>query len=213
MSDKRAALFDLDGTLVDSMWVWDRLLIDFLDRHGFETPPHVLNQVAYMSLTQSSAYVRKEFGLSVTPEEIRQEWTDMVYEAYSQKIGLKPGAEEYLHELKEQGVRLGVATSCDRALCEACLKNNGIYDMFDVYTYADEVGKGKSSPDIYLECLRRLDCPAEDSVLFEDILTALRTAKAIGMKVVIVEDASAEPDRAALKAEADLYIRDFRALL
>lgn len=213
MTEQKAALFDLDGTLADSMWVWDRLLIDFLERQGLETPPHILNEVSHMSLTQSSAYIQKEFQLSMTPEEIRKEWTDMVYEAYSKKITLKAGAADYLRDLKEQGVRLAIVTSCDQTLCEVCLKNNGVYSLFDVFTYADQVGKGKSSPDIYLECLRRLNVPAAEAVLFEDILTALRTAKKIGMKVVAVEDERAKADRKQIQYESDYYIRDFRQLL
>lgn len=213
MMEKKAALFDLDGTLVDSMWIWDRLLIDFLASHGLETPQYVLNEVVHMSLTQSSAYIQKLFGLPMTPEEIRQEWTDMVYEAYAQKIRLKPGAEEYLRHLKERGIAMGIVTSCDRTLCEICLKHNGVYDLFDVFTFADDVGKGKNSPDIYLECLRRLGCTADQAVLFEDILTALRTAKKIGMQVVVVEESSAAPDRELLQKEADQYIQNFYELL
>lgn len=210
---RRAAIFDLDGTLVDSMWAWKSLMIDFLDAHGIEAPDHVKSEVAHMSLTQSSAYVQQYFQLSMTPEEIYQEWTDMVYAAYSEKIELKPGAGEYLRVLKNKGILLGLATSCDSILCEACLKRNGIAQLFDAITYADEVGIGKSSPEIYLECLRRLTVKPQETVLFEDIITPLRCGAAIGMYTAAVEDSYAAADREQLMAEADWYIRDYRELL
>ncbi len=209
----KAAIFDLDGTLIDSMWVWENLLIDFLNERGFKAPSHLLNDVTHMSIVQSSAYVQKYFNLPMTPDEVLKQWRSMVYVSYSEKIKLKPGAKEYLKMLKRQGVKLGIATSCDHTLCEVCMEKNDILDLFDTITYADEVGKGKANPDVYLECLKRLDCSPEDTVLFEDILVALRTGKAMGMRVVAVEDESAMPDRDLLKKEADLYIRDFNELI
>ena len=166
-----------------------------------------------MSIVQSSAYVQKYFNLPMTAEEVLTEWRQMVYSAYAEKITLKPGAKEYLYHLKNQGVKLAIATSCDHALCEVCLRNNEILDLFLTITYSDEVGKGKNFPDIYLECLRRLDCSPEDAILFEDILVALRTGKKIGMEVVAVEDPSATPDHALMKQEADLYIQSFEERL
>lgn len=215
MNDRniKAAIFDLDGTLMDSMWVWDRLLIDFLARHGFETPDYVLQKVVHMTITQSSAYVQQEFELSMTPEEIRDEWMDMVYSSYAHKVRPKPGAKEFLVQLRQRGIQVALATACTRELCEACLHSNGMLELMDSITYADEVGKGKGSPDVYWECLRRLGRMPEETVLFEDILTALRTAKAIGLRVAVVEDKSAAADRRQLKKEADQYILDFRELL
>lgn len=210
---KRAAIFDLDGTLVDSMWVWDFLMIDFLKRYGLDAPPHVRKEVTHMSLVQSSIYVQQYFRLPMTAEEILEEWRQMVYTAYAEKIQLKKGAKAYLERLKEEGVKIGLATSCDSTLCEACLIKNRIKPYFDAITYADEVGIGKKSPDIYIECLKRLGCAPQDAVLFEDILTALRTGKSIGMKTVAVEDARAAAERDLLMKEADWYIRDFEELI
>ncbi len=210
---KQAAIFDLDGTLIDSMWIWENLLVDFLKARNLVAPEHMLNEVTHMSLVQSSAYVQEFFQLPMTPAEVHKEWTDTVYAAYAEKIKLKPGAKEYLHYLKDQGVKLAVATSCDPRLCQACLKQNGVLPLFDVITYADEVGKGKNYPDIYLECLKRLNCSLKDAVLFEDILVALRTGKSIGMRVIIMEDQSAKPDWPLLKKEADRYIQSFHELM
>lgn len=208
----KAALFDLDGTLVDSMWVWDRLMVDFLTKYHLPELPEVMEKVTHMSLVQSSVYVKERYGLSMTPEEILAEWMDMVYHAYAEQIPLKPGAKEYLADLQNRGVHIGLVTACAPELCTACLKNNGIDNMFETITYVDDVGKGKDFPDIYIECLRRLNCEPKDAVLFEDILTGLRTAKKIGLRVVAVEEDN-EEDVETLKQEADFYIKDFYEIL
>ncbi|MBQ4145325.1 MAG: HAD family phosphatase [Clostridia bacterium] len=213
MKIKKAAIFDMDGTLIDSMWVWRNLLKDFLRKLNIEAPEHILNEVTHMSIKQSSAYVQEYFNLPMTAEEVRLEWREMVYNAYSENIKLKMGAEEYLRSLKNKGVKLAIATSCDKGLCEICLENNNIDELFDVITYADEVGKGKNFPDIYVECLKRLGCVAEETVLFEDILVAIKTGKKLGMKTVAVQDDSAEPDWDEMKKEADLFIKDFTEII
>lgn len=208
----KAALFDLDGTLVDSMWVWDRLMVDFLTKYQLPEIPEVMEKVTHMSLVQSAPYVKQAYGLSMTPEEILAEWMDMVYHAYAEEIRLKPGAKEYLESLKNQGIHIGLVTACAPELCTACLKNNEIETLFDTITYVDDVGRGKDFPDIYIECLRRLNAEPKDAVLFEDILTGLRTAKKIGLHVVAVEENN-EEDAEILKQEADLYIKDFYEIL
>ena len=213
MEIKKAAIFDMDGTLVDSMWIWRNLLSDFLKELKIEAPEHILNEVTHMSIKQSSAYVQEYFNLPMTAEEVRLEWKRMVYKAYSESIELKPGAEEYLRMLKNRGIKLAIATSCDSNLCETSLKKNNIAELFDVITYADEVGKGKNFPDIYVECLKRLGCEAEDAVLFEDILVAIKTGKKLGMKTVAVQDDSAEPDWVEMREEADMFIKDFTEII
>lgn len=209
----KAAIFDWDGTLADSMWVWDNLLIDFLAGYGYDTPEKVLHDIAHMTVSQSSAYVKSLYQLPMTAEEICQEWTDMVYDRYAHQVRLKPGAREYLAWLKQNGIKIALATACARELCEACMANNDVRQYMDVVTYADEVGRGKSDPAIYIETLRRLGVTAEETMLFEDILTALQTGKSIGLSVTIVEDASAEKEREFLKQQADRYIRDYYELL
>lgn len=213
LTNKTSSMFDLDGTLIDSMWVWDRLLIDFLKGYNYEASDEVLSRVAHMTLLQSSAYVKQVYDLPVSAGEIRRCWNDMVYDGYAHKIKPKNGAPEYLEKLKRDGKKVAVATACSKELAKVCLKNNDMYDLIDVFTYADEVGTGKRAPDVYIECLRRLGSVAAESVLFEDILVALNTAKRIGLSVVIVEDGSAEKDRDKLMELSDKYIIDFTELM
>lgn len=210
---KQNYIFDMDGTLVDSMYVWDNLLIDFLAKRGYETPDDLLREVACMSMEQSSAMVSSMFDLGLTAPEIYAEWRGMIYDGYAYDIKLKPGAKEFLARLKQHNKSIVLATANSQELSEVCLKSNGIFEYFDSFVYADDVGCGKSSPNIYRTALESIHGKPSDSVLFEDIFEALKTAHSIGLDVVIVEDASSSADRDALMKSADIYIKDFTELI
>ena len=210
---KQNFIFDMDGTLVDSMYVWDNLMEDFLKRHGYETPPALQREVASMSLKQSSALVSEMFDLGLSANEIYEEWRGMIYDGYAHSIKAKPGAKEYLEMIKNQGKSIALATANARELTEVCLKNNGMLEYFDVLVFADDVGKGKSSPDIYIETMRQIGAETENTVLFEDILEALNTARKIGLDVVIAADAASASDREELQKSADIYITNFTELI
>lgn len=210
----KAVIFDLDGTLIDSMCVWRRVLPDFLDAHKIEPLPDMIRDVAFMTLTQSSEYVAKSFPqLNMTGAEIMAQWMGDVYEYYSSRIKLKTGAGEFIDKLKEKGIKTAIATACNKKLAEVCLKNNGIEDKIDVITYAEDVGTGKDSPDIYIECLKRLECSIDEAILFEDILVATKSANSIGLKTIVVEEETASEDKDELKKIAYKYIVDFRELI
>ncbi len=212
-SKKKNYILDMDGTLVDSMYVWDNLLIDFLANRGYKTPDDLLRDVACMSMEQSSGLVSRMFDLGLTAAEIYAEWRGMIYDGYAHDIKLKPGAKEFLVRLKQRGRSIVLATANSQELSEVCLKSNGIFEYFDSFVYADDVGCGKSSPDIYRAALDSIHGKPSDSVLFEDIFEALKTAHGIGLDVVIVEDASSSADRDALIKSADIYIKDFTELI
>lgn len=205
----KAALFDLDGTLVDSMWVWERLMIDFMDKYKIKTPQYVLDEVAHMSLLQSSVYVCEELGLSMTPEQIYAEWSETLKDAYANKVKIKLGAKAYLERLKKTGIYIGLATACDPTLGMSCLKSNGIINLFDTMVYVDDVGRGKNYPDIFARCLENLKVSSEETVLFDDILVSVRTAKKMGIVTVAVEEGRNEEIKNKLLEEADYYIVDF----
>lgn len=206
----QAILLDMDGTLIDSMWVWQELLCGFLQNHQLQVVPEVVEQIQKMTLPQSSRYVREYYHLSLTPEEILDEWRASVYRAYAEAVPLKHGAKEFLMRCKKNGRKLALVTACDPVLTQVCLNRHGVFALFDTVVYAEEVGAGKEKPDIYQKALTAIGCSAEEAVLFEDILPAVRTGKAMGMFTVAVADAQTE--REIIESEADLYIRDFTEL-
>jgi len=145
----QCAIFDLDGTLLNSTGVWAKIDIDFLGSRGIDVRKDFLETIKIHNFKSGSEYVVRRFDLNVKPEDIAKEWYNMAAEEYSNHIGLKPNAKEFLHMLKSMGIKLAVATSSDRSLYEPCLKRNGIYGLFDNFTQTDEVERGKGFPVVY----------------------------------------------------------------
>lgn len=211
--DFKFAIFDLDGTLIDSMWIWKKIIFEFLDKYECDYDIHIAEKIAHMTFTVSSAYLKNLYKLPQSCEEMMAEWISMSENYYKHIIKAKKGVYEYLNYLKENEIRLAIATSCPRYLCESVLKSVKLEQYFETVVYAEEVGKSKEEPDVYIETMKRLSADAGECMLYEDILAALNTAHSIGLRVTIVEDESAKADRAALIEKSDIYIKDFTELL
>ena len=204
----KGAIFDFDGTLVDSMFIWDSIGEDYLRTLGKE--PHEDLREAFMPLTleEAAEYYREHYGVTLSVKEIVDGVNDMVEGIYRTKVTLKPGIKEYLHWRKENGVKMCVATVTDRYLVEETLERLGIRHHFsEIFTCA-EVGYGKDKPIIYRKALAHLGTKKDETVVFEDALFALKTAKADGFTTAGVYDRH-ETRQDELQSLADYYIRDF----
>ena len=147
----KGAIFDLDGTLLDSMGVWDQVDVDFLAKRGFEVPDDYMQKVAAMQFRQIAEYTIARFNLSDTPEALMEEWDHMARVMYSTVVEAKPHAREYLAMLKASGAKLAVATSLPPMLREPAMRHVGIFDYFDEVVSVDDAGDiGKDRPDVYL---------------------------------------------------------------
>ena len=203
-----AAIFDLDGTLIDSMDVWEKVDGVFLARRGIAATPEYTAAVGAMSFQESAEFTIRRFDLHETPEELIREWTGMVAYEYAHSIALKPHARETLAHLKKRGVKLGVATALSEELYGPVLKNNGVYGCFDAFASVQEAGRGKGFPDVYLLAAERLNTPPDRCIAFEDVLPGIRGIKAAGMTAVGVYDAHSAADEAEMRALADRYLYD-----
>ena len=208
----KAHIFDLDGTLLDSMGVWDGLNTAFFNKRGIEMPADYPFAVLRISLFESAEYTKKRFALPETPEALMREWNDTVAYAYGHTIQMKPFAKEYLHILYERGAKLAVATSLPAELYNRALEANGIRGLFTVISDADEAGYGKTRPDIFLLAAKKLGVPPGDCVVYEDILAAILSAKQAGMNVCGVYDKTSAADWEQIKKTADHTICDFNDL-
>ena len=213
MAGCEAAVFDLDGTLLDSMGVWERVDVEFLARRGIPLPPDYTGKVSAMSFLEAARYTIGRFGLPESPRELILEWNGMVREEYAHGIGLKPGARGLLEALAARGVRLGVATASSEELYGPCLRNNGVYGFFDAFATVSEAARGKGFPDVYLLCSRRLGVPPARCVVFEDVLPGLLGAKAAGMAAVGVYDARSPLREEEARSAADGYVRSLSEIL
>ena len=204
----KGAIFDLDGTLLDSMFIWDTIGEEYLRSLGKE--PHEDLKETFMTLTleEAAEYYREHYGVSLSVKEIVDGVNAMVEQTYRTKVTLKPGISEYLAWLKENGVRMCVATVTDRYLVEETLERLGVRHYFsEIFTCA-EVGFGKDKPVIYQKALEHLETAKDETYVFEDMLFALNTAKTDGFPTVGIYDRH-EAHQDELKELADYYVLDF----
>ena len=213
MTNLKGAIFDLDGTLLDSMGIWAKIDERFLAKRGIALPNDYVKQVTPMNYRDAAEYTIARFSLPESVDEVICDWIKMSEQAYRFEITLKPYAAEYLHQLKKQGIRLAVATAQTPQLYEPVLKNNGIYHLFDAFADLNEVERGKGFPDIYVLAAKRLHLPAQDCMVFEDISKGIRGAKSGGFKTCGVYDSYSDYEKEAIVRQADNYIISFKELI
>ena len=211
--DKRFCIFDMDGTLVDSMSYWKGLGRDYLEAQGLSPREEKLAQVQTMTMLEGAAFLMDTFGIEGPPERIIGEMHEVMDEHYRTDIPLKPGIRDYLEELSKRGVRMCVATATAEPLARACLERLGVAGYFDFILSCETVGKGKTQPDVYLEAARRMGSTPAETAVFEDALYAARTAKEAGFYTVGIPEAAYAQDWPALSALADETILDWRSAL
>lgn len=204
---KQFAIFDMDGTLVDSMGYWNRLADEFLARRGFPPlPPELQEESIALTMEDSANLFIRTYGLSETPEQICAEINGLMEQHYRTDVPLKPGATGFLERLKAAGIKMCIASSTAPALLDICLRRLGVRDYFEFLLSCEEVGEGKNRPTVYLEAARRLGGTPENTVIFEDILVAARTAKRAGFSLGVIYDVNSDAEQPQLKTLADCYI-------
>lgn len=214
LKDCEGIIFDFDGTLADSMWVWDVVDRKFLEKRNIPFNEEYAETIAVLGFESGADYVIDFFGLDEDPNDIIEEWKACAAESYAQQVWLKPGAKEYLQKLKGMGYPMAIATSLQRGLLEPALKNNGIYSIFDAIVICDELNcGGKSNPTVYLEAAKQIGVEPEKCLVFEDVVVPAKSAKAAGMSVVGVRDDHKQQAREDLIEVVDRFVEGYDELL
>lgn len=188
-------IFDLDGTLLDSMSVWHDVDKEFLGRYGYEVTPEYTDVVKRASIEDAARYTQTRYRIPLTWQEIAETWESMVYEFYRSGVTLKHGAREYLDEAKRLGFSLGVTTALSRRNAGAALAHTGIKEMFDCVITLEDLGNkiDKSSPDIFLRVTDYISASGtritpDKALVFDDVLQAVRGAESGGFLTCAVYD-------------------------
>lgn len=212
MLDFKAAIFDLDGTLTDSMGVWEKIDIDFLAKRNLTVPDGYISEICARSFKEAAEYTISLFGLKENVADIITEWNDMAIFEYGHNVTLKANAKEYLLFLKRNGVKLGTATGLPEVLYEPVLKNNGVYELFDAFSSTDEVSRGKEFPDVFLLAAEKLHTAPCDCIAFEDVLAGIKSIKAAGMIAYGMYDKYSAHEKLEIQSVANGYIYDFKEM-
>ncbi|WP_297637780.1 HAD family phosphatase [uncultured Clostridium sp.] len=207
-----AVIFDLDGTLIDSLDIWHQIDIDYLSSKNLEVPPNLHSEIGHLSFVQTAHYFKNRFNLNDSIEILLETWNSMALEQYTYNTPLKPGALKFLTYLKSHGFKIGLATSNSTILLTAALKQNNIFDFFDAITTTSEVDKGKDHPDVYLLAANKLNTDPKNCLVFEDILPAVKGAKSANMHVIAIEDKESLKDKHELISLSDNYIQNYNEL-
>lgn len=211
LKDIDACIFDFDGTLADSMWVWTAIDREYIKKYNLSQPENFHEGIEGMSYSEAAQYFIDVFpSLPLTRDEIMKEWTRMAYEKYMTEVPPKEGVIDFLKSLHSQGKKLGIASSNTKKLVEDTLKVFGISELFDTVRSACEVQKGKPSPDVYLLAASDLNAEPSRCLVFEDVPMGILAGKNAGMKVCAVEDDFSKEQVDNKKELADYYIQDYR---
>ncbi|MCI6215555.1 MAG: HAD family phosphatase [Mollicutes bacterium] len=209
VDNSKAIIFDLDGTLIDSMNVWSDIDKEFFKMHDLPFEEDYQKEIGHKGLKEIAAYTKTRYNLKESEDEIVTIWLDMAKEAYAYKIPLKEGVKSFLEYLQSKNIKMGIATSNSLELTELVLKHHDIYKYFSKVVTVNELKTNKGSPDIYLHISDSFGLVPSECIVFEDLLTGIKTAKKAGYKVVGVKEISSLDKEKEIREIADLYISNY----
>lgn len=213
LKNVEAVIFDLDGTLIDSMWMWKSIDIDYLGRYGIAMPEDLQKQIEGMSFSETAEYFKERFQIPDSLDQIKSDWNRMAWDKYLNEVPLKDGVVEFLEHLKMFGIPMGIATSNSRELVDLIIEKHGIKKYFTTIRTSCEVAKGKPSPDIYLLVAKDLGVHPDRCLVFEDVLQGIMAGKNANMKVCAVYDEYSDLQEKEKRDLADYFVYSMKEVL
>lgn len=209
----KAAIFDVDGTLLDSMGMWDDIGARYLKSIRVEPEDNLKEVLFLMSMAEGTRYIREHYHLSQSIPEIMQGVMDVVKDFYDKEASLKPGVREFLSKLSDRGIPMVAATASDREHIESAFDRLGIRRYFKKVFTCDEAGASKTEPVIYQMAAEYLGVQPSEAYVFEDVLYAILTAKRAGFRTVGVFDQYSAKDQEEIKKQSDFYLSSFSTFM
>lgn len=212
MLSYKGVIFDLDGTLIDSMKIWQDIDVKFLNKRNIEVPDDYMESIAHLGGYATALYTIDRFNLNDKPEDLISEWVSMASLEYP-KAKFKPGAEEYIDFLIKNNIKISIATATERELAVSSLKGKSFENSIETLVTVADVKRGKGYPDIYLKCAEDLGLKPSECIVFEDILEGIRASKAGGFYTVGVFEECNKNNLSKIKTECDKFIYSFTEMI
>ena len=205
----KGIIFDVDGTLLDSMHIWSELGKRYLSDVGIEAKPGLAKLLFPMSLDESSEYLKNEYNLPDSVKQITEDTIKILSDFYRYEAAPKPGALAFVKKMQSRNIPMAIATSGDRRILDTALERLGVTDCFAGILTCSELKTNKRVPTIYLRAAELLGTMPEETAVFEDVLHAIKTAKTAGFVTYAVEDTASIQECDTIKETADYYLKDF----
>ena len=202
----KGAIFDADGTLIDSMPIWEDAGARFLAGLGIKAQENLGEIMFRMSLDEGAAYLKKTYNLDMTEERVKKGILGVINDFYVNQVQPKAGAREFLKELSSRKIPMYIATSSNREHIRAAFERLGLYEYFDGMITCEEAGAGKREPTIFLQAAQRMGLEPGDIFVFEDVIHAVRSAGSAGFVTVGVYDEASASDNEAMRSESSIYL-------
>ena len=209
----KGAIFDMDGTLLDSMPIWNSIVSDYLRSIGKTPKPGLLDELLALGGHEIPSYLKAEYEIEKAVQEIQESLYQMLSEFYFYRAPLKPGAMSVLEKLRDRGVKMCLATATDRWLVEPALRRCGIFDFFSRIFTCGEENASKSTPEIFVRAAAFLQTNAKATLVVEDAPYAVRSAKEAGLIVAGVYDPAAHDQQDDIKQSSDYYFESLDEML
>ena len=209
----KAVIFDLDGTLIDSMFIWVEMDVRFLNKRNIAITDGMFDDLQTNSFKDMAVYFKNKFALTETIEEIINEWIAEAKHAYNNELKLKPHSLEFIKYLKDNGYKIAIGTSNELSLTQAVLESNNVLGYFDTIVTGCTGLRGKPAPDIYLQVAKNLGVVPEDCLVIEDTFVGVMAAKNAEMKVFAIADRFSMGDKDKMVQNADGYFDDYEGIL
>lgn len=206
----KGIIFDVDGTLLDSMPIWMDAGKLYLESLGCEVHENIGKIMFDMTMAQAAKYMQDNYGIKLSIQEICEGINKRVYDFYANEAEPKEGVLQFLNYVYQKNIPMTIATSTDRPMIEAALKRIGFDKYIKKIFTTTEIGRGKDKPDIFKAAMEEMDSTEETTWLFEDALYSIETAGKMGIKTVGIYDFSSAGQQNQIKKKADIYIKDWK---